>query len=105
MRNTEQILYIMKEMIDNRFAFEIKLKISWQNLNYTWSCIVYCFRPCIVGILKVGIKKLFVYDAQGQQHEVDPLCVLDFYVHESKQRQGYGKKLFNYMLSVNYQPS
>ena len=27
-------------------------------------------------------------------HEIDALCVLDFYVHESTQRQGIGKLLF-----------
>ena len=33
-------------------------------------------------------------------HEVEPLCVLDFYVHESRQRTGCGKKLFEAMLEV-----
>ncbi|CAF0884610.1 unnamed protein product [Didymodactylos carnosus] len=51
-----------------------------------------------VGILKVGHKHLYVYDLNGQVHERTPLCVLDFYVHESKQRCGYGKKLFDEML-------
>lgn len=53
---------------------------------------------CVVGLLKTGRKKLFVLDTSGQQNEVVPLCVLDFYVHESRQRQGYGKQLFEYML-------
>ncbi|XP_074654816.1 uncharacterized protein LOC141908612 [Tubulanus polymorphus] len=52
----------------------------------------------IVGILKVGRKRLFVYDHEGKQHEVKPLCVLDFYVHESRQRTGCGKQLFEFML-------
>lgn len=34
------------------------------------------------------------------QHEVEPLCLLDFYIHESKQRSGCGKKLFEAMLKV-----
>ena len=55
-----------------------------------------------VGILKMGRKKLFVYDNHGKQHEMEPMCVLDFYVHESKQRMGCGKKLFEYMLKVRY---
>ena len=54
----------------------------------------------VVGILKVGTKKLFVYDDCKVQHELEPLCVLDFYVHESRQRMGCGKKLFSYMLQV-----
>ncbi|CAG8594697.1 6611_t:CDS:2 [Funneliformis mosseae] len=52
----------------------------------------------VVGILKVGIKKLFIVDRKGRQHEIEPLCVLDFYVHESCQRSGYGKQMFEYML-------
>ncbi|XP_026576523.1 alpha-tubulin N-acetyltransferase 1 isoform X1 [Pseudonaja textilis] len=52
----------------------------------------------IIGFLKVGYKKLFVLDRQGAHNEVEPLCVLDFYIHESLQRHGYGKELFHYML-------
>ncbi|XP_065916526.1 alpha-tubulin N-acetyltransferase 1-like [Dysidea avara] len=52
----------------------------------------------LVGILKVGKKRLFLMDARAVQHEVEPLCLLDFYVHESKQRLGCGKKLFEAML-------
>lgn len=55
----------------------------------------------VVGFLKVGAKHLYVHDSHGQVHERTPLCVLDFYVHESKQRSGYGKKLFEVMLEVN----
>jgi len=54
----------------------------------------------VIGLLKVGFKKLFVFDQYGYQHEVDPLCILDFYVHESRQRMGCGKQLFEYMLQV-----
>ncbi|CAF0830192.1 unnamed protein product [Rotaria sordida] len=52
----------------------------------------------VIGLLKVGAKHLFIYDSHGQVHERTPLCVLDFFVHESKQRSGYGKKLFEAML-------
>ncbi|CAG5130817.1 unnamed protein product [Candidula unifasciata] len=55
-------------------------------------------RGCIVGILKVGRKNLFLYDKCKVQHEVQPLCVLDFYVHESRQRMGCGRRLFDFML-------
>lgn len=58
-----------------------------------------------VGILKVGYKRLFVYNALGHQHEMEPLCVLDFYVHESRQRMGLGRKLFDYFLQdMNVNP-
>ncbi|CAF3889372.1 unnamed protein product [Rotaria sordida] len=52
----------------------------------------------VVGILKVGEKHLYIYDINGKVYERTPLCVLDFYVHESKQRLGYGKQLFDTML-------
>lgn len=55
-------------------------------------------RGSVVGLLKIGRKKLFMFDLAGYQHEVEPLCILDFYIHESKQRTGCGKKLFEYML-------
>lgn len=45
----------------------------------------------VEGILKVGKRKLFHYDHFGSCKEINPLCVLDFYVHESMQRQGIGK--------------
>ena len=65
----------------------------------------YSGNGAVVGILKMGPKKLFVYDHNGIQHEMQPLCVLDFYVHESRQRTGCGKKLFEHMLQVRLQGS
>lgn len=50
------------------------------------------------GFLKIGSKKLFIRTESGQIKELEPLCVLDFYVHESCQRMGLGKKLFDKML-------
>ena len=47
----------------------------------------------VQGFLKTGMKKLFVTNEFGQMKEIDPVCVLDFYVHESMQRQGIGKQL------------
>lgn len=34
-------------------------------------------------------------------HELNMLCVLDFYVHETYQRSGRGKILFEFMLAVS----
>ncbi len=31
---------------------------------------------------------------------MEPLSILDFYVHESRQKCGHGKKLFEFMLKV-----
>eukprot|EP00960_Hanusia_phi_P040749 754632-Hanusia_phi.AAC.2 len=52
------------------------------------------------GILKVGRKHLFIRDvAADKMHEIEPLCVLDFYVHESLQKRGIGRQLFDEMLA------
>ena len=54
---------------------------------------------CVVGMLKVGVKHLFYWSNTGATSELDPLCVLDFYVHESCQRAGLGRLLFDAMLA------
>ena len=47
------------------------------------------------GGLKVGRKKLWVWPpGERAQMEVQATCVLDFYVHESIQRHGVGRQLF-----------
>ena len=43
-------------------------------------------------------------DDKDKTHELSPLCVLDFYVHESCQRTGRGKALFEHMLQVVLSP-
>ena len=53
----------------------------------------------VLGFIKVGVKKLYLRDRHYNYHEVSPLCVLDFYVHESVQRKGIGKQLFDYMIN------
>ncbi|XP_043940411.1 alpha-tubulin N-acetyltransferase 1 [Protopterus annectens] len=55
-------------------------------------------KGAVIGFLKVGYKKLFVLDRQGAHNEVEPLSILDFYIHEALQRHGYGRELFEYML-------
>ncbi|CAK7310095.1 Alpha-tubulin N-acetyltransferase 1 [Vulpes lagopus] len=55
-------------------------------------------KGAIIGFLKVGYKKLFVLDDREAHNEVEPLCILDFYIHESLQRHGHGRELFHYML-------
>ena len=53
-------------------------------------------------MLKTGKKGLYVFDRNGQHYQVSPPCVLDFYIHESRQRTGLGKRLFEHMLEVRY---
>jgi hypothetical protein len=60
-------------------------------LNFSSSGIV-------VGLLKVGRKSLYVFDKYGDTKHVNAPCVLDFYIHESRQRGGLGKTLFEHML-------
>lgn len=52
----------------------------------------------VVGIIKIGRKKLFIRSELDVHKEISPMCVLDFYVHESMQRTGKGKMLFEAML-------
>lgn len=55
-----------------------------------------------LGYLKVGMKKLFIATDSGKLKEIDPICVLDFYVHESVQRNGIGKEIFE--MALDYYP-
>ena len=58
-----------------------------------------------IGFIKVGQRNLFIRNAGGHIKEIKPLCVLDFYVHESMQRGGHGRALFDLMLqSENITP-
>ncbi|XP_039763161.1 alpha-tubulin N-acetyltransferase 1-like isoform X2 [Pararge aegeria] len=52
----------------------------------------------LIGLLKVGWKHLFLFDEQDKVRQVEPLCVLDFFVLPDYQRHGYGKVLFDHML-------
>ncbi|VDK75198.1 unnamed protein product [Onchocerca ochengi] len=52
----------------------------------------------IIGLLKIGYKNLYLMDQSMRSFQVTPLCILDFYVHDTLQRQGYGHALFDYML-------
>ncbi|XP_022221462.1 alpha-tubulin N-acetyltransferase 1 isoform X2 [Drosophila obscura] len=53
----------------------------------------------VTGLLKVGKKDLYLFDETGQTRKVERApSILDFYVHESRQRAGLGKRLFETML-------
>ena len=54
----------------------------------------------VIGFIKVGKKDLFYRHLNGKFTEMQPLCVLDFYVHESYQRNGYGKIIFEKNISA-----
>ncbi|GLD95782.1 hypothetical protein PINS_up004460 [Pythium insidiosum] len=52
----------------------------------------------VVGLLKTGTRHLFYVDRKGAYSEMDPRCVLDFFVREDVQRRGVGLALFQSML-------
>ena len=52
----------------------------------------------VIGFIKVGKRNLLIRGMNGGIKEIKPLCVLDFYVHESMQRGGHGRALFDKML-------
>ena len=57
-------------------------------------------RGVLRGILRVGKRSLYVRRKPDSEYsQISPLCVLDFYVHESCQRSGVGAQLFRHMLS------
>ena len=71
------------------------------------SLLDFCFiyfsgKGTLVGLLKIGRKKLYIFDKPGKHHELTPICVLDFYVHESMQRNGCGRILYEHMLHVRW---
>lgn len=52
----------------------------------------------VVGFIKIGEKNIFYRDIYGSIKELYMTSVLDFYIHESCQRKGFGKKLFERMI-------
>lgn len=63
-------------------------------------CVVadWNFSGCVTGLLKIGTKNLYVFDENGETKQVPAQCVLDFYIHESRQRAGLGREMFELML-------
>lgn len=51
-----------------------------------------------IGFIKMGEKHLFYRNYTGTIYEIDPLTVLDFYVHETEQRKGNGISIYKSML-------
>ncbi|XP_017475977.1 PREDICTED: alpha-tubulin N-acetyltransferase 1-like [Rhagoletis zephyria] len=77
-----------------------KLRMSESQTVYLIADIGGYDGDVVVGLLKVGTKNLYLFDSLAQTKKVDNSpCILDFYVHESRQRTGLGKKLFDIMLA------
>ncbi|GBF96780.1 alpha-tubulin n-acetyltransferase [Raphidocelis subcapitata] len=62
-------------------------------------CLPHAGSGTLLGGLKIGRKRLFIRRANGAMVEMEPLCVLDFYVHESCQRLGIGRALLEHVLA------
>ncbi|KAK9828886.1 hypothetical protein WJX72_002588 [[Myrmecia] bisecta] len=60
-------------------------------------------RLLVLGGLKTGRKHLYIRVDTGAYRDIDPQSVLDFYVHESTQRRGVGKLLFEAFLTAEAQ--
>jgi len=63
-------------------------------------CYVLRERSKVLGLLTIGRKHLYYWHRGGGTKQLDPLCVLDFYVSGKAQRAGYGFKLFEAMLAA-----
>ncbi|KAK8885130.1 hypothetical protein M9Y10_044259 [Tritrichomonas musculus] len=55
-------------------------------------------RTKALGFVKIGPRHLFLWDRFGIQHEMQPICLLDFFTYPSEQRKGYGKKMIDRIL-------
>ena len=55
----------------------------------------------VLGFVKIGPRHLFLWDHFGVQHEMQPICLLDFFTYPECQRRGYGKKMIDEMLKDN----
>jgi len=86
----------------SRRAQGLSKAVTYGNGMVLGSCRVYLLahRKVCLGLLKVGPKRLYVSKGTDEGLvEINPLCVLDFYVVEGHQRGGLGISLFRAMLS------
>jgi hypothetical protein len=66
-------------------------------MSVTVGQILFIRRLRVLGALKTGRKSLFLRGSDLSYHSRQPVCLLDFYVHEPCQRSGIGKGLFEVM--------
>ncbi|OHT08297.1 Alpha-tubulin N-acetyltransferase [Tritrichomonas foetus] len=53
----------------------------------------------VLGFVKIGPRHLFLWDRYGSQHEMNPICLLDFFTYQTEQRKGYGRKMIDRVLN------
>jgi len=73
--------------------------ISACELNHTIYMLSDETSAKIIGFAKIGNKVLFIWDKFGEQREICPLCLLDFFIFPDFQRHGYGKRIYDYVLA------
>ncbi|XP_059216737.1 alpha-tubulin N-acetyltransferase 1 isoform X2 [Stomoxys calcitrans] len=77
-----------------------RLRMSENQTIYLMADVDAGNNGAVIGLLKVGTKDLYLFDEIGQTRKVENApCILDFYIHESRQRAGLGKDLFETMLA------
>ncbi|XP_067645382.1 alpha-tubulin N-acetyltransferase 1-like isoform X5 [Eurosta solidaginis] len=77
-----------------------KLRMVENQTVYVMADINGCDGDVVIGLLKVGAKNLYLFDNVGDTRKVDQApCILDFYIHETRQRTGLGKRIFDFMLA------
>uniref|UniRef100_A0A1A9V3N8 Alpha-tubulin N-acetyltransferase n=1 Tax=Glossina austeni TaxID=7395 RepID=A0A1A9V3N8_GLOAU len=100
----------MSEIIDSLGLLSAKAQkltkpvTTAQRLRSSENQVVYILadvdKGVVLGLLKVGTKDLYLFDEIGQTRKIpNAPSILDFYIHESRQRSGLGKELFETMLS------
>jgi len=70
-----------------------KLYILWQKESSGTTT-----NPVVFGYAKTTRKQLYLRNNHGHSYIHSPVCIMDFYIVDSSQRQGHGLKLFNFVL-------
>ncbi|KAI6233774.1 Alpha-tubulin N-acetyltransferase [Aphelenchoides fujianensis] len=68
-----------------------RLYVLWEEDEATGTSL-------LLGFVRVGRRSLFLLDRAHQPHEGELLCVFDAYVHRARQREGAGRRLFDFVL-------
>ncbi|KAI6233803.1 Alpha-tubulin N-acetyltransferase [Aphelenchoides fujianensis] len=71
---------------------------SDQRLYVLWEADEAKGTSVLLGFVRVGRRSLFLLDRAHQPHEGELLCVFDAYVHRGRQREGAGRRLFDFVL-------
>ena len=96
--SSDQILYVLTDPKRNKYIVFLFFN-NYESHSHLCEC---SGNGAVLGIIKTGPKKLFLLNHKGVQHEMNLSCILDFYIHESCQRMGLGKLLFDHYLKASF---